>query len=162
MDKTLLAWVQRALENDARSAGLLVEIARAATALSQGDAAKAEDILNAAMIGSMRADMSAIIDIAAERGRQVEAKGFTPEHDDQTADVGALALAAAAYAVNAAGGIKPSADREIEGRHLWPLKTRFKPESKDRRRQLVVAGALILAAVEAYDRDALRAHDTRS
>jgi hypothetical protein len=36
--------------------------------------------------------------IAAERKRQVEVKGYTPEHDDEH-DLGELALAAALYAL---------------------------------------------------------------
>ncbi|PZQ21140.1 MAG: hypothetical protein DI569_12810, partial [Sphingopyxis macrogoltabida] len=44
---------------------------------------------------------SAIDDIAAERRRQVEAEGWTPDHDDEHGD-GSLAAAAATYAFSAA------------------------------------------------------------
>lgn len=87
-------------------------------------------------------------DMLAERRRQVEAEGWTPEHDDQYQH-GAIALAAACYAANA-GGIAwadplPS---------FWPwMHNWWKPTTP--RRDLVKAGALILAELERLDRAAL-------
>lgn len=84
-------------------------------------------------------------DTLAERRRQVEAEGWTPEHDDQYQH-GAIALAAACYAANA-GGVAwadplPS---------FWPwMHNWWKPTTP--RRDLVKAGALILAELERLDR----------
>ncbi len=82
-------------------------------------------------------------DVLAERCRQVEAEGWTPEHDDAHG-VGELAIAAACYAGNAAGkwGIATAA---------WPWAPKWwKPTNA--RRDLVKAGALILAEIERLDR----------
>lgn len=90
----------------------------------------------------------AIADITAERRRQIEAEGWTPEHDDRHSG-GELAAAAAAYAfynTEAESG-QPAA---IE---LFP--TNWHPDwwkPKDRRRDLVRAGALIVAEIERLDR----------
>lgn len=92
----------------------------------------------------------AIADVAAERRRQIEAEGWTPEHDDEHG-AGELAAAAAAYAFSAA----------TEGRYLaadplgfWPWDTSWwKPRGA--RRDLVRAGALIVAEIERIDRAAL-------
>jgi len=81
----------------------------------------------------------AATDVLAERQRQVEAEGWTIEHDDQHRN-GELATAAACYA-------------EPKGLYnfAWPWDREWwKP--KDRRRDLVRAGALILAEIERLDR----------
>ena len=91
----------------------------------------------------------AIADIAAERARQVEQEGWTPEHDDQHAS-GEIGKAAAAYAladmsdnVLAAGAIS----------QVWPWDWKWwKPTTY--RRNLVKAGALIVAEIERLDRAA--------
>lgn len=87
-------------------------------------------------------------DVLAERRRQVEAEGWTPEHDDQH-EGGELADAAACYAATAAGAVwgetVPS---------MWPwARSWWKPRSA--REDLVRAGALILAEIERLDRAAL-------
>ena len=103
----------------------------------------------------------AAIDILYERQRQL--KVYTPEHDDAQVE-GQLSRAAAAYAVASTSAIYeenkarpkkwdhsyvPSVDR------LWPWNwTYWKP--KDRRHDLVRAGALILAELERLDRAASR------
>jgi len=81
-------------------------------------------------------------DVLAERRRQVEQEGWTPEHDDQYAD-GELSSAAICYAnTTSAGGSSPNA---------WPWpESWWKPA--DERRNLVKAGALILADIERLDR----------
>lgn len=77
-------------------------------------------------------------DVLAERERQKSVEGWTPEHDDEHNDE-QLALAAACYALGS-----PT---------FWPWENRWwKP--KDRRRNLVRAGALILAEIERIDRQA--------
>jgi len=90
--------------------------------------------------------MSAIDDIAAERRRQIEVKGWTPDHDD-THDGDELAWAAVAYA--APDGLRRFCDANDV--IIWPWEPAWwKP--KDRRRDLVRAGALILAEIERLDR----------
>lgn len=84
-------------------------------------------------------------DVAAERQRQKDVEGWTPEHDDEHID-GSLALAAGAYAIASASATKP---------FYWPWDERWwKPTN--RRRNLVKAGALILAEIERLDRTALK------
>lgn len=100
---------------------------------------------------------AAVIDVLAERIRQVEAEGWTSEHDDQHSR-GEMASAAGVYAL-AAGSTdyrwvlrgSPPNDYLAAALELWPWdRSWFKP--KDRRRDLVKAGALILAEIERLDR----------
>ena len=90
-------------------------------------------------------------DVLAERRRQVEAEGWTPEHDDDH-DRGELAHAAACYALRSWA---LHTDMTKEGvtmfAYLWPF-TREWWKPKDRRRNLIIAGALILAEIERLDR----------
>ena len=94
-------------------------------------------------------------DVLAERRRQVTQEGWTPAHDDGHDDR-SLALAALSYTLQAA-----RAKRDYEnGGYLetsppstWPWdRAWWKP--KDPRRDLVRAGALILAEIERIDRAA--------
>ena len=95
-------------------------------------------------------------DIVAERRRQVEAEGWTPEHDD-THSHGEMAFAAAAYTLHAAATFRPYT---VPG--VWPWdRSWWKPSEGDRRRDLVKAGALILAEIERLDRSALAAGGER-
>jgi len=92
-------------------------------------------------------------DVMAERQRQVEAEGWTPEHDDQH-DKGEMARAGAGYAYHAGLSDEQRAKGLPQG---WPAGWAFswwKPS--DRRRDLVKAGALILAEIERLDRAALK------
>lgn len=101
--------------------------------------------------------MSAIDDIAAERRRQIEAEGWTPEHDDDHRG-GVMALAAAAYAVSS---VRRSARTDCgeariaeRARQIWPWEAAWwKPKSA--REDLVRAAALIVAEIERLDRSAL-------
>jgi hypothetical protein len=97
----------------------------------------------------------AVQDVLAERCRQIEAEGWTTEHDDEHGD-GSMARAAACYALHA-GGV-PGEDRFPAGSTLfWPrewARSWWKP--KDARHNLIRAGALILAEIERLDRAALR------
>jgi len=90
--------------------------------------------------------------IATERQRQIDVEGYDPEHDE---DAEALALAAVAYALPDGpmsywiGGRAVEADalRSV----LWPWDDdAWKP--KDTLRNLVRAGALIAAAIDALAR----------
>lgn len=84
----------------------------------------------------------AVLDVAAERRRQIEAEGWTPEHDDEHGD-GSLAVAASCLAdTERTPGLCP-------GRWPWPASAW---KSKGRRHDLVRAGALILAEIERLDR----------
>lgn len=85
------------------------------------------------------------VDVLAERQRQVEAEGWTPEHDDEHRN-GELARAAACYTL-------PILLDPGETPFGWPDDWDadwWKPTT--RRRDLVKAGALILAEIERLDR----------
>lgn len=85
-------------------------------------------------------------DVLTERRRQIEAEGWTPEHDDQHAN-GEMAAAAACYAFSAARSPHNILNT------VWPWSLSWwKP--KDKRRDLVKAAALILAEIERLDRAA--------
>lgn len=87
----------------------------------------------------------AVSDVIAERRRQVDEEGCTPEHDDEHT-FEELAAAAACYATAC-----PSTPMPID----WPWDAKWwKP--KDRRRNLVRAAALLLAEIERVDRAALK------
>jgi hypothetical protein len=80
--------------------------------------------------------------IRAERERQIASEGWTAEHDDQWLN-GELATAAAYYALPAEAGTPP----------LWPWACEWnKKEKHNRLRQLVIAGALIVAEIERLQR----------
>lgn len=97
-----------------------------------------------------RPEDTAMADIAAERKRQVEVEGWTPQHDDEHVN-GEMAAAAACYAV---GRRIPEA--YAEGAHfawVWPWDWKWwNPDT--RRRELIKAGALIVAEIERLDRTA--------
>lgn len=123
--------VDHGLSQDAPGPLEPVEVAKAATVVpdAAGDAQTA-----------------AARDVLAERQRQVSAEGWTAEKDDTYAGH-ELADAAAQY-VLLAGGWK----------HLdvWPwARSWLKPTTP--RRNLVKAGALILAEIERLDRAAIEA-----
>lgn len=92
--------------------------------------------------------------IAAERRRQIDGEGWTPEHDDMHIK-GELARAAASYA-------RPrhrSWLDEVEGvKRLpadWPWEPEwYKPTPHDRVGELVKAGALIAAEIDRLNRAA--------
>ena len=88
----------------------------------------------------------AVLDVAAERRRQIEAEGWTPEHDDEHV-AGELATAGASYALVAVG-------YGLLALRTWPWPAGLKPTTP--RRDLVKAGALILAEIERLDRMAER------
>ncbi|SIT43762.1 hypothetical protein BN2476_350278 [Paraburkholderia piptadeniae] len=97
-----------------------------------------------------RALTDAARDVLAERQRQVSAEGWTPEHDDEH-DSEEMAIAAACYAESAGGFHHPAAGVPS----TWPWTNGWwKPTTP--RRDLVKAGALILAEIERLDRALLR------
>lgn len=89
----------------------------------------------------------ALEDIAAERQRQMDVEGWTPEHDD-THTKGEMASAASAYA---AASTLYHADPYAGVLSIWPWsRDCLKPTTP--RRDLVKAGALIVAEIERLDR----------
>ncbi|WP_457935165.1 hypothetical protein [Pseudomonas aeruginosa] len=83
------------------------------------------------------------LDVQAERRRQIEAEGWTPEHDDLYC-AAELPRAAAAYILNGANDEAPA---------VWPFVAKWwKP--RDARSNYVRASALILAEIERLDRAA--------
>lgn len=102
---------------------------------------------------------TALADIWNERARQITHEGWTPEHDDEHSR-GEMANAAAAYARRAGGliadpDIGPGPFRQ-DPPPWWPWDAQWwKP--KDPRRNLVKAGALIVAEIERLDRAAEKA-----
>ena len=98
---------------------------------------------------------TAIDMIVDERKRQIKEEKFTAKYDDVINNKDELAYAAACYAI-------PSSDRNIYAgqggisniiRALWPWeKEWFKLTPENRIRELVKAGALIVAEIERLDR----------
>lgn len=96
-----------------------------------------------------------IDEITAERVRQINAEGWTAEHDDAH-DKGEMAAAAACYA--APFRVFRAIEKVGRGYEVftayvdaWPWHDQWwKP--KDRRRDLVRAAALIVAEIERLDR----------
>lgn len=114
-----------------------------------------------ALMGFERSTRRAERDVLAERRRQLEEEGWTPEHDDGHTDE-SLAMAAACYAAPRQIGdgidwpIGPKGRPSMlhggaKLRSAWPWSEPMKP-SPCRRSDLVKAGALILAEIERLDR----------
>ena len=104
-------------------------------------------------------------DVLAERQRQVEAEGWTDEHDDQHGER-ELARAALCYVEQYAGRswlleAFPDGEERYQSDEMpdaWPTtwaEEWWKP--KNPRRDLVRAAALLLAEIERLDRAALKA-----
>lgn len=105
----------------------------------------------AVVVDEAMVERRAIADITAERRRQIEAEGWSIEHDDKHAN-GEMAGAAACYALT-------STPKHWGAPHaaktFWPWdEAWWKPS--DPRRDLVKAGALIVAEIERLDRAALQ------
>ncbi len=88
-------------------------------------------------------------DVLAERQRQINTEGWTPEHDDSHGD-GEMAEAAACYAASAH---VPAILKRRQAPGFWPWAAKWWKPS-DTRRDLIKAGALILADLERLDRAA--------
>lgn len=88
-------------------------------------------------------------EIAHERDRQINVEGYTVGQDDKYVD-DELARASAAYAL----GSSERPNRRERARTIFPWQdAQYKP--KDRRRDLVRAAALAVAAIEQIDRAAV-------
>ena len=103
--------------------------------------------------------MPAIDDVIAERRRQQEVEGWTPEHDDQHKN-GEMPRAAGLYAISAGFAAK-YLDGETETCPVpdgWPWAPEWwKPTNS--RRDLVKAAALIIAEIERIDRSVIEKGD---
>lgn len=98
---------------------------------------------------------SAIGLIATERQRQREDEGWSESHDDDH-DAGELADAAACYAMTP--DTRMAADFQSD---VWPFHvSAWKPTHDDRIRELVKAGALIVAEIERLQRAEQSKSDT--
>lgn len=94
------------------------------------------------------------LDVQAERRRQVEAEGWTPEHDDEHA-CDEIAAFACFYAMPPAArdwDASSTGYGDTLGEAILP--EGWEPKTGDRRRDLVKAGGLILAEIERLDRAA--------
>ncbi len=101
----------------------------------------------------------AINQIADERSRQQAVEGYDIIHDDQH-DMGEMAIAAACYALpedvrspkaESEGPISVSIHLRA---FLWPWQeSDWRPTRNDRIRELVKAGALIVAEIERLQRE---------
>ncbi|HBT1933605.1 ead/Ea22-like family protein [Klebsiella spallanzanii] len=107
-------------------------------------------------LAESRTVTAAAADVFSERQRQVTAEGWTPEHDDEYTD-GELPRAASCYALMAwrekclSDGEYAVSQKALP--YYWPWDPAWwKPTSP--RRDLVKAGALILAEIERIDRAA--------
>lgn len=100
---------------------------------------------------------AAAADVLAERQRQVAAEGWSHKHDDQYKNT-ELAFAASCYAFHAAAASWDLEDNGIPyDSHPVPKQWPWDPSwwrPTDARRDLVKAGALILAEIERIDRAA--------
>lgn len=84
--------------------------------------------------------------ITAERQRQMQVEGWSPEHDDEHTQ-GEIGRAGIAYAFAAC---LPHA---LHAYDWWPwAREWFKPNPLDRKRSLVKAGALIAAEIDRLNR----------
>jgi hypothetical protein len=93
-----------------------------------------------------------IVEIAAERERQITQEGWSLEHDDQHRD-GSMAFAAASYIdpeLYTPGWPYGESPRPVKWPRSWGLEW-WKP--KDRRRDLIRAAALLVAEIERLDRN---------
>lgn len=105
----------------------------------------------------IEAPINALIKLSDERNRQINGEGFSLDHDDLWKN-GELLLAAATYTISAAPADAIGDDDYLIDTMdaIWPWEEKwFKPTTP--RRDLVKAGALILAEIERLDRAAAKA-----
>jgi hypothetical protein len=94
-------------------------------------------------------------DVLAERQRQIEQEGWTPDYDDEHEE-GELGMAAACYAMEGASNITLDDDL-CDAPPEWPWDPKWWKPSEEPRRNLVKAAALLLAEIERIDRAAVKA-----
>ncbi|MDR8077819.1 hypothetical protein KPA96_19375 [Burkholderia cenocepacia] len=134
-----------------RNIKALIDLNDSGALVPHGIGGHARGMLSAAAVRltSRETLTAAARDVLAERRRQVDVEGFTPEHDDEHNTRGEIPAAAGSYALHAF-------DRRIAYIPAWwPWRrTWWKPGTP--RQMLVKAGALILAAIEQIDRRAAK------
>ena len=100
---------------------------------------------------ALRVATQAARDVLVERERQKSDEGWTPDHDDEN-QPGDMSCAAACYALTGRNYLH----NDAKLLRFWPWSSKWwKPT--DQRRDLVKAGALILAEIERIDRATLAA-----
>jgi len=88
--------------------------------------------------------------VRAERLKQINKHGYTPEHDDEHTD-GSIADAAACYAANTKAELMKVCSGDF--RYLFPWEPQyFKKEEKSRQDQIITACAMLMAEWERLDR----------
>lgn len=97
--------------------------------------------------------MSIIEEIAAERARQIDVENWTPAHDDDEHASGQLARAACCYSWQASLDDEYRIKWQDRPAPSWPWDRKWW-KSTTRRRDLIKAGALIVAEIERLDRAA--------
>lgn len=97
------------------------------------------------------ATYNALQEIQHERERQVSEEGWTPEHDDDHGE-GPLVHAAVCYAMGEHEITATFSDGSKKVASFWPWDLSWWKPGTDRRRQLVKAGALIVAELERLER----------
>jgi hypothetical protein len=96
--------------------------------------------------------MNGIELIAAERQRQIDVEGWSPDHDADWED-GQLGQAAEAYRLAATGMLKGSTAKAWKTPPpIWPWDRRWWKPSDDPVCNLVKAGALIAAEIDRLQR----------
>jgi len=100
---------------------------------------------------SRQAPTLAVLDVAAERQRQMDVEGWTTAHDDAHG-AGEMAVAAGCYAL-CAGECDGVQKDDLKVPLFWPWHPDWWKPS-DKRRDLVKAAALLLAEIERIDRAA--------
>lgn len=153
--KALIAALEQSQQQN-RELTATLNLAAASFANERLRADKLWNELEAAAVKPVKLS-AATSDVIAERQRQVSAEGWTAEHDDEHSN-GELAGSAACYAqhVNSRGWIyatNPESYQSENESSSWPWSPDWwKPSNP--RRDLVKAGALILAEIERLDRAA--------
>lgn len=100
----------------------------------------------------LRSESRGAIDIMLERGRQYIGEGYSAEHDDEHKQ-GEIAVVAGELVLEGTGATINGPECECYQPDPWGLVKKH-PE---RRRQLVIAGALLAAEIDRLDRVAERA-----
>lgn len=101
-------------------------------------------------MGDRDLSMFIAVQIVDERQRQIGGEGYSTSHDDEHIE-GEIAMAASVYA-------DPSPETENSGGgrftpKRWPWNPSWYKPKADRRRELIIAGALIVAEIERLDRE---------
>lgn len=165
--------------SDAEAAALIDEYASShptSLLITEGDREDLLDLIRT--MGPGRASIvytdgiaQASVDVLRERIRQVEGEGFDSAHDDEHDD-DSLATAAACYAAPEPIFVEFNSQGVRSFQDPWPWiiynrgeecrdRTEWNKSEMPRRRQLVIAAALIIAEIERMDRAAKETPDAK-